>query len=62
MSKSSQVMKILGLKPPYSVVGCPEFARFVDVNLAGLLSVGLAELLAYAEGTHAGLKDSTLAA
>lgn len=62
MSKSSQVMKILRLEPPYSVVGRPEFASFVDVNLASLLSVGLAELFAYAEGTNSSLKDSALAA
>lgn len=62
VSKSSQVMKILGLEPPYAVVGRPEFASFVDVNLAGLLSVGLAKLLANAEGAHSSLKDSALAA
>jgi len=52
----------LRFEPANTLIGRPKLACFVDINLAGLLSVRLAELLADSQSLDAGFKDTALAA
>lgn len=51
----------VGVEPANLVKGRPELRGLVDVNLASLLSVGLAELLASPEALETALEHATLA-
>lgn len=51
----------MGVKPANLVKGGPQLGSLVDVNLAGLLGIRLAEFLAGAEALQAALKDAALA-
>jgi hypothetical protein len=54
--------EVVGVEPADLVVRLPELAGLVDVNLAGLLGIRLAELLADAQGLDAGLEHASFAA
>ena len=56
------VLEEFAPEPTDLVVGRPEFAGLVDVDLACLLGVCLAELLAYSESVETSLEDASLAA
>ena len=62
MRGSKKANEELGLKPTDFLVGLPQLAGFVNVNLAGLLGICLAKLLANPQGVDAGLEDASLAA
>jgi hypothetical protein len=57
-----KLTEVFWLEPSDLVIRLPELASLVDVDLAGLLGVSLAELLADAESVDAGLEDASLAA
>lgn len=59
---STVVLEKLRIKPADLVIGGPQFAGLVDVYLACLLSVGLAEFLADLESLESCCKYSSLAA
>ena len=60
---SSEVSsKMLGFEPADPLVGRPELAGLVDVDLACLLAVRLAKLLADAQRLEPGHEDPSLAA
>lgn len=50
------------LEPANLLVGLPEFASLIDVDLARLLGVCLTELLADSESVDAGHEDPSLTA
>ena len=56
------VDEILWIKPTHFVINGPKFAGLVDVDLASLLGVSLAELFANFQSFDASLENATLAA
>jgi hypothetical protein len=56
------LMEIIRFEPTHAIIRGPKFARLVDVNFAGLLSVCLAKFFANAESADSCFKDTTLAA
>ena len=49
-------------EPANLVVGGPQLASLIDIDLASLLSIGLSELLANPKSVQASLEDASLAA
>lgn len=54
--------KMRRIEPTHFVIGRPQFTGLVDINLAGLLSVGLSELLVDSQSVQASLEDTSFAA
>lgn len=50
-----------GVQPSHLIKSSPQFGGFVDINLAGLLRVRLAELLTRAQALQAALEDASFA-
>lgn len=59
---SNVLAEVFWVEPADPVVRLPQFASLVDVDLAGLLGVRLAELLSNLQGINACLKHTSLAA
>lgn len=59
--RNRQVLHPPLVKPAGSFIRSVQFGRLVDVNLAGLLGMGLTELLALVVVVQTGLEDATLA-
>lgn len=55
-------LEVSSVEPSDLVVGCPEFASLVDVDLTSLLSVSFAKLTADPVSTEAAFEDPTFAA
>lgn len=55
-------LKVLFPKPTDLLIGRPELASLVNIDLTGLLSIGLSELFANAKGFDASLEDPSLTA
>lgn len=59
---AQELPEMLRFEPTHAFIGCPQLARFVDIDFASLLGVGLSKLLADAEGPDACFEDAPLAA
>ena len=55
-------LKVLFPKPTDLLIGRPELAGLINIDLTGLLSIGLSELFANAKGFDASLEDPSLTA
>lgn len=55
-------MEKFRLEPSHTFVGSPKLACFVDIDLASLLSICLAELFANTKGSKPSFKDAAFAA
>lgn len=60
--RSKILLEVLWLKPSNSLVRCPQLACLIDIDLACLLRVSLAELLANPQCIQSCLKNAPLAA
>lgn len=59
--RSQVLANPVGVEPTNPVKGGPKLGGLVDVDLAGLLRIRLAELLVVAEAEESSLKDASLA-
>ena len=57
-----ELREVVASKPAHPIVSSPELARFVDINLAGLLTVRLSKFLADAKSVKSGHENASLAA
>ena len=60
-NRSEILTKVLRIEPAHTIIRLPQLTSFVDVNLARLLRIRLAELLANLECLDASLEDASLA-